>query len=206
MSDYFQFSVPGNDFAPKSAIHNMNRAEPGADRTIPVFYIDAVEDPVASASEGRPIYRDQEFVRILIAGDGKTEIIHKASDKLKQKYREQYQTWKATQQQTTIGTPLEQWPGASVSFIKTCKAMNVYSVEALASLGDAHLSNLGMGARDMQARARAWLAVAKDGAETERLAAENNRLQDQITNLQKQIQEMGARFSELQSDSPRKGR
>lgn len=206
MSDYFEFAIPGNDFTPQSAIRTMNRADPNGGRTIPVFYIDAVEDPIASAAEGRPIYRDQEFVKILIAGDGKTEIIHKATDKLKQKYREQYERWKATSQQTTTGTPLEQWPGASVSFIKTCKSMNVYSVEALASLGDGHLTNLGMGSRDMQARAKAWLAVAKDGAETERLAAENNRMQDQITALQSQIKDMGARFSELQSESPRKGR
>lgn len=208
MSNYFEFAVPGNDFgASASDLRNRNRAEPGGNRTIPVFFIEAVEDTAASAREGRPIYQEKEFVKILVAGDAKTEVIHKVTDHFRRLYRDQYERWKETQKQTTVGTPLEQWPGAGVGFIKTCKAMNVFSVESLAALGDAHLANLGMGARDMQARAKAWLAAAKDGAETERLATENSHLHDMIKNLQAQIKEMGERFAEMQAEAPaRKGR
>lgn len=201
----YSFSVPGADVAPAS-IHSMNRADANARRTFPTFYIEAVENKGLSAAEGRPVYQDVEFVRILIAGDSKTEVVHKVSDRIKQEYRAEYEYWKRTQQQAVTGTPLEQWPGASASFIKTCKHVNVFSVEALADLGDSHLANLGMGAREMAARAKAWLAAAKDNAVAERLASENSLLQDQITSLQQQIKDMGARFSELQSDSPRKGR
>jgi hypothetical protein len=202
-----EFSVPGSDMlSPRNDVHTMNRAAPGDRRTFPTFFTEAVELPDESAAQGRPIYREIEYVKILIAGDSKTEVVRKVNDQMRREYRAEYEYWKRTQQQAVTGTPLEQWPGASVSFIKTCKHVNVFSVEALAELGDSHLSNLGMDARNMQARAKAWLASAKDNAEAERLASQNNALQGQIALLQEQIKDMGARFSEIQNESPRKGR
>jgi hypothetical protein len=203
VSKMHSFSIPGAEYsAPDQITRNS-----GGRRTFPTFYVEAVESRSESEKEGRPIFKDVEYVKILIAGDQKTEVVKKVSEQVKQDYRQEYLQWKATQQQSVVGTPIEQWPGASVSFVKTCKVLNVFTVEALAQLDDSALQRLGMGSRDMQARARAWLSAAKDGAETERLAAENNRLQDQIDSLQTQIKEMGARFSELQSDSsPRKSR
>jgi hypothetical protein len=203
-----EFYIPGSDMpTARNEVHTMNRVAPGDRRTFPTFSIEPVELPSESAAQGRPIYRDVEMVSIRIAGDSKTEVVRKVSDHMRRnEYRAEYEYWKRTQQQAVTGTPLEQWPGASVSFIKTCKNVNVFSVEALAELGDSHLSNLGMDARTMQARAKAWLASAKDNAEAERLAAQNNALQDQIAMLQEQIKEMGARFSEIQNESPRKGR
>jgi hypothetical protein len=202
-----EFSIPGADMlSPRTDVHTMNRAAAGDRKTFPTFFIEPVELPAESAAEGRPIYREVEMVKILIAGDSKTEVVRKVNDQMRREYRHEYAYWKQTQQQATSGTPLEQWPGASVSFIATCKRVNVFSVEALAGLGDGHLQSLGMDARTMQARAKAWLASAKDGAETERLAAENNKMASEIEALREQIKEMGARFAEMQSDSPRKGR
>lgn len=203
-----EFSIPGADMlSPRTDVHTMNRSSAGDRRTFPTFFVEAVELPTESAAEGRPIYRDVEMVKILIAGDSKTEVVRKVTDHMRRgEYRAEYDHWKRTQQQAVTGTPLEQWPGASASFIATCKRLNVFSVEALVGLGDGHLASLGMEGRTMQARAKAWLTSAKDGAETERLAAENHKMISEIETLREQIKEMGARFSELQSDSPRKGR
>jgi hypothetical protein len=202
-----EFSIPGADMlSPRNDVHTMNRSSAGDRRTFPTFFVEAVELPTESAAEGRPIFRDVEMVKILIAGDSKTEVVRKVTDHMRREYRAEYEYWKRTQQQAVTGTPLEQWPGASASFIATCKRLNVFSVEALAQLDDGALQRLGMDSRTMQARAKAWLTAAKDGAETERLAAENNKMISEIETLREQIKEMGARFSELQSDSPRKGR
>lgn len=203
----YTFAIPGVDSAAPATIQSMNRADARDRRTLPTFYVEAVEDKSASEKEGRPVFRDVEFVRIAIAGDSKTEVVHKVTDKIRNQFPQEYDHWKRTQQQAVVGTPLEQWPGASVSFVKTCKMMNVYTVEALADLTDAHLRNLGMDARTMQARAKAWLESARDNAATERLAAENSRLHDEVELLKQQIKDMGTRFQEMaQSDAPRKGR
>lgn len=201
----YSFSIPGAD-SPLPSPLSMNRIDANARRTMPTFFVEAVELPAQSAAEGRPVFRDVEYVRILIPGDSKTEVIHKVSDKIRMEYRAEYEHWKRTQQQAVVGTPLEQWPGASASFIKTCKHFNVFSVESLAEMSDGLLGNLGMGAREMRERARAWLASAKDNAVAEKLAAENSQLQAQIDSLTQQIAAMGARFSEIQAEAPRKGR
>lgn len=196
------FSIPGAEYsAPDQITRNS-----GGRRTFPTFYVEAVESRAESEKEGRPIFKDVEYVKILIAGDQKTEVVKKVTDQVKNDYRQEYRQWKQTQQQSVVGTPIEQWPGASVSFVATCKVLNVFTVESLAQLDDGALQRLGMGARDMQARARAWLTAATDGAETARLAAENSRMAAELEMLKKQISDMGARFSELQPESPRKGR
>jgi hypothetical protein len=196
----YNVSIPGADYAPQFSSNSGGRT------AFPTFYVEAVENRSKSELEGRPVFDEVEYVRIMIAGDQKTEVVKKVTDAVRNQYRGEYQYWKQTQQQAVTGTPIEQWPAASVSFVKTAKVLNVNTVEQLADLGDAALQRLGMGARDMQARARAFLLAARDGAATEKLAAENNRMADEIELLKKQIAEMGAKFAELQTDSPRKGR
>jgi hypothetical protein len=197
------FSIPGADFAPTQFTQNS-----GGRTAFPTFYVEAVENRSKSEAEGRPVFDEVEYVRIMIAGDQKTEIIKKVSDVVRNQYRNEYMHWKQTQQQAVSGTPIEQWPAASVSFVKTAKMLNITTVEALADLHDGALQRLGMGARDMQARARAFLLAAKDNAVTEKLAAENNRLTDEIDLLKKQIADMGAKFAEMHGEAggARKGR
>lgn len=207
----YEFSVPGVDApvnAPvRSSAQASNRVDPRDRRTSATFFIEAVENPTASAEQGRPIYRDVEMARILIHGDAKTEVVRKVTEPVRNEYRFEYDHWKRTQQQAVVGTPLEQWPGAGQSFIKACKHINVFSVEQFAGLPDNALREVGPDARTYQARAKAWLAAAQDGAETERLAAENARLQDQITALQGQLKEIGTKFDQMQAaEGPRKGR
>jgi hypothetical protein len=67
------FSIPGADY---SAPEQMTR-NGGGRRTFPTFYVEAVENRAESEKEGRPIFRDVEYVKILIAGDQKTEVIKK---------------------------------------------------------------------------------------------------------------------------------
>jgi hypothetical protein len=189
----YSFSIPGDDRA-----HDQFTRNSGGRTAFPTFYIEAVEDRPASEAEGRPIFKDVEYVRIMIAGDQKTEVVKKVTDAVRNQYGNEYRHWQATKQQSVTGTPIEQWPAAGASFVKTCKVLNVNTVEALADLPDAALQRIGMGSRDMQARARAFLLAAKDNAATEKLAAENNRLVDEIELLKRQIADMGARFAEMQ--------
>lgn len=152
------------------------------------FYIESVRDDEASLEEGRPIYKDKEYVKIIPVGDKNTVVCRPIDlngsgsvppDNIR--WPSQYAAFKNQQQQVTEGTPLEQWPPLTKSQVLMMKAVNVHTVEQLCQVSDQNLGNLGMGARDLREKAKVYLESAKNGALP--MAA-----QQEITDLKQQIE------------------
>lgn len=157
------------------------------------FYMEALQDPEASEREGRPIFIDREFIKIIPVGDKNTVVCEPVSDEHKYRWPQQYAQFKNQQEQVTEGTPLDQWPPLTKSQVLTFKAANVHTVEQLAEVSDTNLPNLGMGSRDLREKAKIYLASAKDGAIP--LAAQNR-----IAELEKQLEAMKNQLDGLGSE------
>ena len=167
------------------------------DLLIPMFYRRAVQDQPASEKEGRPIFREEDYVQIHIPGDKNTIIDRRVRAEDKQRWGAQWQAYQSNSQQPLEGTPLEQWPALSVSQVAELKALHVPTVEVLADLPEHGLQRIGMGARELQNKAKTFLAAAKGNAAAEKIAAENARLQEQLNLLQAQYATMSAKMEEL---------
>jgi len=155
---------------------------------IPQFKIVAVVDKKKSDEAGRPIYRDVEWVDIYIAGDKTTCHSTKVTDEHKHRWPQVYDAFKRGQEMATTGTPIEEWPILTVSQVAELKAINIFSVEDLASLSDTGLQKVGMGARALQAKAKAFIDSAKNGAETQKLASEMAKQAEEIAYLKSEIE------------------
>lgn len=57
-----------------------------------------------------------------------------------------------------------------------------------------------MGANELVAAARAYLATAENSSAASAFAAENERLKDEVTRLQEQMKEMASRFEALENE------
>lgn len=161
------------------------------------FSIEPVEQPFKSKEAGRPIFEDREFVRIVIAGDKNSEVYREATDNDKDRFHEVYSRFKkgAQGREQITGTPLSQWTLLRPSQIKELEAIEIYTVEGLAALSDTMKQNLGMGAHELVAQAKAYLDAAANGSAAAKLAAENEGLKADIADLQRQIAELSDRFS-----------
>ena len=167
--------------------------DPGDEKLIVAFYSDAVEDVGASKREGRPIYRDVVFVRIQIPGDRDLNVIERpAEDKDKARFPRQWERYQRGEAVSTEGTPLEVWPIMTKGLVKMLKAQNIATVEQLANVDDSNLRNLGIGAREMRDRAKAYLEDAADGARADKDAREKAALQQQIDALEARLALLGA--------------
>lgn len=124
------------------------------------FYIEAVKDGPASHKEGRVVYKDAEFVRIIPMGDAKLVIEKEVDEHDKRRFSDEYEAWKKGEEAPVHGTHLKKWPLATPADIKNCALINVRSVEQLAGLNDDGLRALGMGSRTLQAKAKEWLKSA----------------------------------------------
>lgn len=172
----------------------------------PEFFIDAVQNVPASEDAGRPIYREVEKVRVHIAGDQKSVHVAKVTDIHRQRWPEHYEAFKKGLEAPSEGTPLAEWPLMTTSRVKELQHFKIRTVEDLAGLRDGALAGIGMGGRELQKQAKAYLDAAGDTAAATKLAKELSQRDDEITLLQTQLKELSDVIGELKADKPKRGR
>jgi hypothetical protein len=162
--------------------------EHNADSRLQVrFYKRAIQQEDASAEAGRPIFKEFDFVHICVAGDTLTEIDTYALEQHKQRFPlhwAAYQNKLGADDQGYEGTPLTEWPLVSKSQAEELRAMKFHTVEAVANASDQQLQRIGMAAgmspyafRD---KAKAFLNLASNAAETDKREQEINALKEEL--------------------------
>ena len=150
-------------------------------RTMPI------KNDARSAAEGRPIYDDVEVCEPRVPGSRNwtphpaTEfcgwVIDPQTGEQRQityaeRFAHQYRQFKAEQQQTKSGTPLDHCPFLTEGQRAELRAQNIYTAEQLAAIDGQELKNLGQGGREKKNRAQEYLAESKSNAPNTQLAAE----------------------------------
>jgi hypothetical protein len=144
----------------------------GADSRLAVqFYKKAIKQEDESNEAGRPIFKEFDFVKIMVPGDNLTEIDTYARDSHKARFPKQ---WAHYQNQTAghediIGTPIEQWPQVTRGQAEELRGLKFPTVESIAFCSDQQLQRIGMAAgmspHNFREKAKAFLNLASDSAE-----------------------------------------
>lgn len=164
------------------------------------FYLYPIQDEAKSAAAGRPIYEEQEFVRIRVPGD-KDEIRERAvRAKDRVMYAQQYAAFKNKLEQPTIGTPLEQIPFLNKAQVLEFRALGMKTAEHVRDMPDAHAQKF-MGSASLRKRLTDFLAAAAGAAPIEKLNAETASLRSENEALKKMLEEQGARIDALTKQS-----
>jgi hypothetical protein len=169
----------------------MMEKEAGMHEHVPpvavAFGLYPVIDTGKSKAAGHDVYKDVEFVKIAIPGDRNSLFFQPAEPTHRQRFPQAYAAYKQREKAPTEGMPIEQWAPVSRSVALNLKAIHIHTVEALAAVHDGHVDKIGANGRELRTKAQAWLAEARDGAATQKLAADKQALQDQLSALQAQI-------------------
>jgi hypothetical protein len=153
------------------------------------FYVRPVMNNFKSSEAGRPIYEEEEYIRIVIPGDSKTTVDCPVDETFRQRFAQQYDKFKRGLAQAVEGTPLEMWPQMTVGLCAELKAMNVTTVEQLAGLDDGKAQKI-MGSFDLRRRAQAFLDAAQGEAVNNKMAMELEKRDDEIALLKQQMAEL----------------
>lgn len=162
----------------------------------PVFQHISVEDVPASERENHQVMKTMPVVQVRFAGsklyspvfpvdafwkrDGHKIITYA------ERWSDQYAAFLAGRTQEAAGTPLEMLKayGISDAQLSLCRALKIYSIEALHYLEGQNLKNLGMASNDLKGMADAFMADRARGKDTseevERLKAEIEALKAQM--------------------------
>ncbi len=157
----------------------------------PRFYMEAVEDPLATAREGRPIFRDEERVELFMPGNQYHMPVLRVTDEHRQRWSREYEAFRQGVEMAPEGTPLEEWPILGRANVLELKALGLKVVEDIATLSDQGTQR-AMGLMGLRTKARAFIDDAAAMALTE---AQSKKIEEQnveIARLSKQVEELGA--------------
>ena len=167
----------------------------GADSRLAVqFYKRSVKQDSASDEAGRPIFKEFDFVRIMIPGDNLTEIDTYAQESHKQRFPRQWAHYQnqVSNHQDIIGTPLDQWPQVTRSQAEELRGLKFHTVESIADCSDQQLQRIGMVAgmspHNFRLKAKAFLNLATDSAEVAQREAELQALKEENAKIKSETE------------------
>ena len=146
------------------------------------FFYHARRNDAKSLEEGREIYDDVPYVKIMVPGDKDNIVMRPIRDSDKRRFPRQYEAFMTNADQPTEGTPLEEWAGISRSMVEELKPFGIRTMEQLVEMPDSHAQKF-MGINALRAKARAWIDDAKGKAPIEALQRENEALKAQMQEL-----------------------
>jgi hypothetical protein len=163
------------------------------------FYKRPVQQEHESIEAGRPIFKEFDFVHICVAGDTLTEIDTYALPSHKTRFPIQWANYMnrvGANEPDIVGTPVSEWPIVSKSQAEELRALKFHTVEAIAHASDQQLQRMGMAAgmspyafRD---KAKAFLNLATNAAETDKRESEINALKEELAKKELETAKMKA--------------
>ena len=165
------------------------------------FYKKSMRQEDASNEAGRPIFKEFDFVRIMIPGDNLTEIDTYAQESHKQRFPRQWAHYQnqVAGQEDVVGTPLDQWPLITRSQAEELRGLKFHTVESIAECSDQQLQRIGMVAgmspHNFRLKAKAFLNLANESAEVAQRESELQALKEENAKIKA---ETDAKLSKMQ--------
>ena len=159
----------------------------GDDRLFVQFYRKPVLHPGASREAGRAIYKETDFIKIMVPGD-KLSVIDRPVDEIdRRRFAAKYEKWLAGAGNVVEGTPLVSLPKMTPAKAEEYKFFNLMTVEQLADAPDS-LGQKFMGFHEDKRSAKAFIELAKGNAPIEKMNEELKARDSKIEELQAQIE------------------
>ena len=190
----------------------------GADSLLTVrFYRKPIEIKDETLAQGRPIFKDADWVTIMTPGDQLNIIDTIARDNHKARFPREWAAYqnKVGNEEAVIGTPIDHWPLVSMSQAEELKGIKFHTVESVANCSDQQMQRIGMIAgmspHAFRDKARSFLNLAKDSAEIDARNAELVQLKEENAKVkaeaearaQKQQEQIDALMSMMAEKKPK---
>lgn len=171
----------------------------GDDRLAIRFFVKAKQDGEASAREGRPIFKEVEYIQAMVPGDRNMANIRPVAPGDKVRFQKQYEHWKKTQSNDIVsGTLLEAWNILTLAQIEEYRYFGIRTIEQMAELRDDICAKIP-GTQTLKQKAQAFLSMLKDEAPLRKVQAELDKRDEQIAALQKAVEEQAKELAAMKT-------
>jgi hypothetical protein len=162
------------------------------------FYVRPVLNEVKSDEEGRPIYEDRDYVEIRTPGNTTNVIQRPVSDLDRQRFRRQYESFKAGDKEQVVGTPLVEVNWMTRAQVEELAYIRVRTLEQLAEVGDDVCTRIP-GLFKLKQRAGVMVEKAKTEAPILQMQTENENLRNEMDTLRKTVEAQAGEIASLKS-------
>lgn len=142
------------------------------------FYQKWVRNNFQSEKQGTEIGEYKDYIMIVCPGQPKSEMHRAVADRDKKEYPSEWADYKEGRDQRLTGTPIDILPGIDKGRADSLKALYLYSIEQLADMSDLSKQKVGMGASELQKRAKDFLI--KGNSEISELKARIAELEQKL--------------------------
>lgn len=166
------------------------------------FFRKAAQDMEATQEAGRPIFKEVEFIQILVPGDKTSIVVRPVGQGDKLRFGQQYQNWlnaNKSDAEVLIGTPLEAWNQLSLAQVEEFRYFGVRTVEHLSSLRDDVMLKMP-GAIALKKKAITFLDAAKEAAPLSKMQAMLDVRDNELAALRNALKEQGDKIAALQQE------
>ncbi len=167
------------------------------------FYEEPSQNNFLSEKRGKPVYDTVIMAEIIVPGQSAStlcveveRVLHEEfgldgngeRQIIRSRYYEKYEAQveafkKDTGQHAIDGTPIRSWAQIDAGTAQTLIAQGIFTIEALASVSDSALTNIGLFARTLREQAKAYLTAREFGVPSAQMASELAELKEQVATL-----------------------
>lgn len=210
MSD-FHNSIYGAAVATHEMAEGVRSSEDGLTAT---FYARPIQDVEKSEVEGRPVFVEHDYIKVLIPHDNKTVVDREVQDGDKQRWPKGWQAYMDGRTGEIVGTPLNEWNFLTATQRMELQAQGIQSVEELANMADGHMGKLGPNGRQICERARQFIEggdkieqelrgqIQSRDTEIASLMAANQQQGQEIDALRAEMRALAGAFKQQQDEKP----
>lgn len=148
----------------------------------------------------------KDFVEIMFPGDARTVVDRQVKEDDTHRWPKQWAAYQAGEEFKADGFPLEQWPEVDEGIVRDLNHKRIYTVEQLSAVTDQNLANIGLGARELVAKAKAFVEVRKDSAAVSKYAAQAEQALAENVLLRDELKVLAAKLQALQDAGEEKTR
>ena len=155
------------------------------------FFMHPLQNKGKTLEEGRPIFVDTEYVRIMVPGDKGNVVMREVREDDKRRFPTQYAAFKNDEAEIVEGTPLDKWNLVSAAQVEELKYFGIRTVENLANVTDTNAQKF-MGINILRTKAREYIEAAATDAPIA-------QLQEELSTRDATIEEQGTLIADLTS-------
>ncbi|GAG85839.1 unnamed protein product [marine sediment metagenome] len=153
------------------------------DQLMVKFFFKERENKEETLKQGRPIFKDVEYIEIRVAGKRDAQACRPATWADKNRFPRHYEAFEKRTEMPEEGTPLTQWPQISRSQVEEFAYMHVKTVEQLVDMSDTNCHKIHGGLL-LKRRASEFLEASDATA----LIAEKEALQKRLADMEAKME------------------
>jgi len=189
-------AVQLSDEAAMEFMRQQAGIQPGQSKGLTVqFSKIAEQDMDESEKQGKPVWREVEFITKWVPGD-KDNVVHRPVRLMdRAEFPDQYKAFKANEAAPVTGTPLSALPFVSMAQIAELNYYGIKTAEHLVNMSDGNGQKV-MGFQQLKDKTKAYLDAIEGAAPAQALQAELTKRDEEIALLKAVVDELGKKVEE----------